>query len=97
MPDGTDFTYDEFIPRKFFENKAQIEYYIEELEEELNDYKVRLMVYAVSDPENLVELDDDRSITDAIVYTMEDVLEWYDETLLKLYRSRKYLEIYTEK
>ncbi len=93
---GTNFTYEDYIIRKEFKNKFEIEDYIEELQEEITQCELDLIVYAISDPENILELDEERSIVNAVMQTVTSTLEWYKEAVIKLDQVRRYLEVYTE-
>jgi len=93
---GTEFIYEEYISRRLFNSKAELEDYIEELEEDLKFYENRFLTYAVSNPINLVDKDDSRSDTDAISSIMTELIEDYRELLNNLTTGYKYLEVYDE-
>jgi len=91
---GTYYIYDEYISRKLFKFKYEIEDYIEELEEDINNCEKDLLAYAISDPKNIPDNDSEWAVVDAVKFKVKDILELYNETIIHLYRARNYLEVF---
>lgn len=91
---GTNYTYDEYISRKLFSSKYELEDYIGELEEDIDGYEKDLLAYAISDPKNIPDGDTDWSVVDAIRIKVKELLEYHNETIINLYKARNYLEVF---
>ena len=90
---GTDFTYDEFISRKSFGSKGEINDAIEELENEISNYETSFMMKAVADPRIIPDKEDKGSIVASIQDSMMENFEYYKQDIITLHKLRMFLEV----
>ena len=88
------FIFIDLLKSKLFKSKYEIEDYIEELEEDIDNYEKDLLAYAVSDPKNIPDGDSEWAVVDAVKSKVNGTLEMYRETIIVLYKTRNYLEVF---
>jgi len=90
---GTDFNVNVYLNRLIVENKYQAEDMIAELNEDIEDYKRKLAMYAASNPNDLVR---DTEWKDQPVDWLNMQINEIWEDLLDDYQRKIYLKLYIE-
>lgn len=92
---GTNFVYEEYISRRVFGSKGEIEDAIEELENDINEYEISFIARAVADPTIIPDPEDERSTVTSIQYRMMEDFEYYRQSIITLHKLRMFLEVTT--
>lgn len=93
---GTDFTADIFLRNMTFQSKGMLEDAIEEKENDIKTIEAHIKMWACSTPKDIFTTTEVDSLLITIAGEVDDMLEWYRETLLILKDLRRYLEYVNE-
>lgn len=91
---GTTFQTEIYLNRQTFSNKYEVEAKIDELKDDLDIVKQKLIAFGAGNLSDIVPEDWDDDKNGFIVYQMRDLFEEYEETVLGLYKLELLLENY---
>lgn len=88
---GTDFTASIYLNRETYNNIWEVEQKIEELEEDLNIINKTLISTSSMTP---IKEDEDSmfDLARELIRNIDEILEWYKETAVRIYKLNLYLE-----